>query len=153
MGNKTQCLENLQQAENSHKQAMHNLDIFLRSYALNPVTFESKTPLNKTECLFGQWFYTQKEIKSHLGVQLYEKIDALHTNWHQQYAKIYEIFFQDNKKKSFLGKLFHKNNISESELDRAKAYYDDLQTITNSLLNQLQVAKRRITAMSDSKFD
>ena len=153
MGNKAECSENLQKAENAHKQAMDNLDIFIRSFELKPIELESRTPLNKTECLFGQWFYSNENIKLHLGIQLYEKIDALHTSWHQQYAKIYEIFFKEQPKKSFFGSLFKSHTIEEHEIDKAKVYFDDLKTITAELLKQLQVAKRRITAMSEAKFN
>jgi len=152
MSTKVECLDNLQKAENSHKQGMMELEIFIHNYESGDSELKEKTPLNKAKCVFGIWFYGEQNLNLYLGLQLYEKIDALHTSWHHQYTKIYHIYFQDEKKsKGIFGKFF-KQKIPQLEIDKAKAYFDDLQSITEELLKQLQVARRRINALSDAKF-
>ena len=104
---------------------------------------------NKHECYFGKWLYAHEDVKDYIGFQQFEKLDLLHTQWHTHYAKIYQIFMPE--KKGLFSKLLSKKH-SQLEIDKAKAYYDDLKIITDEIIKLLEIAKRRINALSESKF-
>jgi len=50
-------------------------------------------------------------------------------------------------KKLFVGKP------KPQDIDKAKAYYDDLKQLTNDLVHNLEVAQKRARALSESKFN
>ncbi len=105
--------------------------------------------ISKTQCDFGQWLYTNN-IQNIIGFQFYEKIDRLYTEWHEQYYKIYKVFY--NEKKGFISKLFTSTS-QEMKLDKAKLYYSELKVTSSDLLRILASSERRISAMNESKFD
>ena len=117
--------------------------------ALNGIETKYYKPLSKYECAFGQWLYSDEKVKMLMGVQLYEKIESYHAQWHNIYAKVYRILVP--KEEGLLGKLF-KHKPSPLEIDKAKAYYDDLGQITETILHHLESAERRIQALPESKF-
>jgi hypothetical protein len=149
MSKKEDFLQNITKSKEAHKKAMSKLDMVLNQTL--PAKEQEATPISKNECDFGKWFYDTHNIKEYLGLQLYEKIELLHSSWHKQYAQIYNILFA-NTKKGLLGKIF-KQKPDQLEIDKAKAYYDDLKKITQELLNSMDTATRRINALSDSKFN
>ena len=145
MTKKEFCLENLHKAKNSHENEMIKLEmVFKGSLPENP------TPRGSTECFLGKWFYSSPNLNKYLGPQLYQKLEALHNQWHSQYTKIYDIYFKEEKKGFF--KKLKKHQPSQMEKDKAAAYYDDLKKITQELLHTLIICERRLKALSDSKF-
>jgi len=137
-------LKNINAARESHLAQMTKLDLLI-----NGSKVENPTPVSKDKCVFGKWFYSGDHLKEYFGLQLYEKIDLLHTSWHAQYAKIYEIFYE--KKGGLMSKIF-SSKPSQMDIDKANAYYDELKHITDDLLNTLKTCERRINALSDEKF-
>jgi len=144
MSKKTELLEQTNKARSSLEKELVKIEM-----ALGGAKVEQLTPRNKFECIFGRWFHGDGHLKELFGPQLYEKLEALHTEWHTQYGKIYTIYFQE--KKGFFNKLLHKEP-SEFEKDKAKAYLDDLQKITQEMLQTITVCQRRLNALSDAKF-
>jgi len=133
--------------ENTKKELEKNLlQIELVFDGANDTNLHQHT---KNECYFGRWFYQNENVKNYVGFQQYEKLDMLHTQWHIQYSKIYQIFAQE--KKGFFSKILQKKP-STLEIDKAKAYFDDLKLLTQEIIKLLEVAKRRINALSESKF-
>jgi len=111
---------------------------------------EKPASISKTQCEFGLWLYSRdNNLQNILGHQFYEKIDKLYTEWHEQYHKIYKVFYDE--KKGFLSKLL-TTDTPEMKLDKAKLYYAELKQTSNKLLGILASSTRRITAMNESKF-
>ncbi len=142
---KEQCIEQIKKVKAAHLNLMNSID-----FILNGVDTKYHEPLNKYECEFGKWFYTSDLAKIILGPQIYEKLEHTHTQWHQIYAKIYNLLFP--KKRGVIGKLFQAKP-KPQDIDKAKAYYDDLKKLTNELVHELEIAQKRAQALSDSKFD
>ena len=145
MGTKKEAfLADFQKAKDAHKKVMQSIEL-----ALNGIESKHYEPLSKFDCTFGRWLYSDEKIKTIIGVQLYEKIESFHAQWHTIYSKIYPVIAP--KEEGFLGKLF-KHKPSPLEIDKAKVYYDDLKEVTATILHLLETAERRIQALAESKF-
>jgi len=144
MSRKEAYLENIAKTQKELENKILQVELVLDGASAENLHLETKS-----ECSFGKWLYQDEKVKHHLGFQQYEKLDLLHTQWHTNYAKIYQIFHQ---KKGLFGKLLGGSKPSPQELDKAKAYLDDLKVVTDELIRQLLSCKRRITALSESKF-
>jgi len=114
---------------------------------------EVLAPVAKTKCTLGKWLYNpDNRLKDILGLMFYEKIDALHEKWHAEYINIYNIF-DKKEKKSFLSKIMGSNKIKMMDIDKAKAYYADLEITTEKILTELDKSHRRFLALSDASFE
>ena len=140
---KEQCIEQIESVKASHLKLMDSIDL-----ALGGVDTHYYEPLSKYECTFGKWFYSSDLAKIILGPQIYDRLEQTHAQWHQIYAKVYNLLFP---KKGVIGKLF-QSKPKPQDIDRARAYYDDLKELTNHLVHDLEVAQKRAQALSESKF-
>lgn len=144
---KEQTLAAIEKATQSHTEQLQKIE-----NVLSGKNIKDPTALSKTKCAFGMWLYDDNsKLKEIMGVQFYEKIDHLHEAWHLHYAKIYAIYFEEQSE-GFLSKLFGKK-VSSLQKDKAKLYFTELREITEQLLKALDVAKRRVQALSESKFN
>lgn len=148
---KQSALESIEKATESH---LHQMDKIRSLIAGKDI--ENPTAVSQTQCAFGKWLYgDDNHVQEILGVQFYENLETLHSSWHIQYFKIYNIFFKrEDEHKGLLTKFFGGGNkVSEMEIDKAKLYYAELKEVTDKLLKALAASKRRILALSDSKFE
>lgn len=141
---KEQFLEQIKSVKAAHKKLMESIHL-----TLNGITTDYYKPVSKYECKFGKWLYDGDLQKIILGPQIYERLENTHALWHQTYAKIYNLLFPEKKG---IGKFFGGKPKSQ-DLDKAKAYYDDLQQLTDKLMRELEVAQKRVQALSESKFN
>jgi hypothetical protein len=145
--NKDETLEAIQKARLSHETQMAKI-----KSVINGDEVKDPTAVLKTECEFGKWLYDDNNhVQKILGSQFYNNIETLHSRWHTEYTKIFNIFFK-NRKKSFFSKIMGTDKVDEMELDKAKLYYSELLETTNDLLKALDTSQRRIQALGDSKF-
>ena len=120
---------------------------------LNGKEVENPTPADKKECEFGIWLYSRENrLQEILRVLFYTNLETLHTRWHIEYLRIYDIFFKGKSKKGFLSKMFNANNVEDMLLDKAKLYYSELETTSDELLRALGSSQRRIEALKEEKF-
>ncbi len=146
--NREDTLEALQKARVAHEVQMAKIKSVIEG---NEV--ENPTAALKTECTFGKWLYNEdNKVQKILGLQFYNNIDILHTRWHSEYIRIFEIFFKKQEKKGFFSKMLGNSKIDGMDLDKAKLYYSELLKTTQELLKALDISQRRIQALSDSKF-
>ncbi len=148
--NKTQMTKAIQKVKIFHEMQMDSLQDFL-----NGKVVEAPECISKTQCEFGRWLYDDaSKVKKILGSQFYESLDTLHTQWHQEYSKIYKLVFE-NKKQGFFAKIFSPdvNKLDPMALDKAKLYYVELQAISQELLKVLTSSQRRVYAMSEKSFE
>ena len=145
--NKQQMLDAMDHAKKNHMSQMTKIESVIAGKEIaNP------TALGKMDCDCGIWFYSNKNMmKEILGAQLFEKLDLLHEKWHRDYVNIYNIYFKEENK-SFLSKLIGSCKIDEMTKDKAKLYYSELKQDTDEILKVTEIAKRRVYAISDSKF-
>ena len=143
MSKKSEFIDSLLEVKKYHQRQTRKIKLLMID-----VQVEGIAPINKKESFVGQWFYEQPLSREYLGSQLYEQLEMLHTQWHMHYAKIYQIFF---KKSGFFKKLSQQKP-SEFELDKAKAYYGDLEIVSEEFLSTISTCEKRLHALSESKF-
>ena len=114
-------------------------------------TIENPTPLSKRDCECGLWFHSnEEEMQTIFGLQLFERLDKAHENWHCDYENIYKLFYKE--KKGIFSKIFDSKESHDMKIDKAKLYYSELQRDTAELLKISEIAKRRVYALGDTKF-
>ncbi|MDA3908037.1 MAG: CZB domain-containing protein [Sulfurimonas sp.] len=144
---KTKTLESIQNARRAHEAQMSKIKATIDGDKVN-----NPTAVAKTKCAFGKWLYDdENHLRDILGSLFYDKIEVLHAKWHNEYFKLFEIFFKEQKK-GFFTKIFGSAKITEMEVDRAKLYYSELEVTTQELLKALGSSERRISALPESKF-
>ncbi len=108
--------------------------------------------VDKEDCDFGKWLYSEdNELRNILGSFFYDQLEVLHTRWHDEYAKIFNILFK-KEKKGFFSNLLGTPKIDSMQLDKARLYYSELTATTKELLKILSSSERRLSALPESKF-
>jgi len=145
---KNQTLEAIEMAKKSHENAMAKIEM-----AINGDKVDSPTPAAKSLCKFGKWLYNEENhLEEILGELFYTKLERSHAQWHDEYLRIYNIFFKEKKGGFLSGILGGGHKVDPLELDKAKLYYLELEETTKDLLHILGSCERRVTAMSEAKF-
>jgi len=145
---KSEMIDAIENAKSIHQEQMHKIESEIAG-----VKIANPTAPGKMDCECGIWFYKhEKEMQDILGLQLFERLDRGHEKWHIDYINIYNLFFKEEKKGVFT-KIFGSSKVNEMTLDKAKLYYQDLQKDTEELLKVSDSAIRRVSALSDSKFN
>jgi len=144
---KNQTVAAMVRARKSHETQMAKIEA-----SLSGEKVENPAPLLKTSCDFGKWLYSpENHIEEILGELFYVKLEKAHAQWHAEYARIYHIFYKEEKK-GFFSSLLGSHKIDDLEIDKAKLYYMELEVTTKELLHVFGSCERRISAMSDTKF-
>jgi hypothetical protein len=150
---RTKILNLIENMKTAHETQMYDLELLLSGKDI-----ESITPLSKTECDFGKLLYANESVlRQIIGSLFYEKLDTLHEKWHEEYQKIFDIykeyFEHKSSHKGLFSKLLGAKKVDEMNIDKAKLYYSDLKQTTNELLHTIDISKRRIVALADTKFE
>lgn len=145
---KKQTLKSLQIARTYHEEQMQKIEALIYG------KYEDETTtVSKRECDYGKWLYSYEEhLRDILGSQFYDNLEVIHGNWHEQYYKIHQIYFKEEKKKGFLAKILKENKVKPLDIEKAKVYYRELLAITTELLRVMTSCERRIQALQESKF-
>lgn len=142
--NKQKTLESLEHSKRSLEFNMQTIKSLLdeKNVASIPSVY-------KISSHFGKWLYDENNnLKNLLGPIFYKDLDAYNSLWHEEYRKIYIIFFGEPNNS---GKI-KKNKVSQMDIDKCKLYYSEMQTTTNKLLKALASSKRRLEALAEEKF-
>ena len=145
---KDQMLDAIENAKTVHMQQMQKIESEIAGKKI-----DNPTALGKMDCACGVWFHANEAVmKEILGLQLFERLDEKHEQWHKDYASIYNIFFKKEEKKGLLSKIIGSSSSDSMKIDKAKLYYSDLKKDTQELLKVSDSALRRVAALNDSKF-
>lgn len=145
---KTTLLESIKKIKQSHLTQVQKIE-----YLVNNIPFDAEpTAVSYKACFFGQWFYSNEAyLRSILFNQQMDEVERLHILWHEEYLKIYQLFYPE--KKGLLSKLISKKpKTSLQDLDRAKAYFADLKEVTDALIKKIDLIEKRINSMPMQKF-
>ena len=146
---KAKTLESVLNAKKAHESQMQKIDT-----AIEGGVVPNPTSISKTECDFGKWLYHEdSNLRKILGALFYDKLELLHGQWHNEYAKVFEILFKKEEKKGFFSKFTKTSKISEMDIDRVKLYYSELAITTKELLQTIDASHRRLMALQESKFE
>jgi hypothetical protein len=145
---KLDIIHTIEDAEIYHQEQLQKVSRLLGGEKL-----KNLTPVDKDTCNFGVWLYTDgRLVEKLLGLQLYENMELMHTFWHAEYKKIYEIFYDTKKHRILTFFVGNKRQVSSVMLQKAKVHFLELQEITKNLLKALYVVKKRVLALGDNCF-
>lgn len=147
---KNEILDHLRNAKKAHLKWLQRAKALISNIPVE----KDAIPLDYTECMFGQWFYSDgQEIAMMPGMDCIGQIGTKHQELHDEYMKIFQIYFGETNK-SFFSKLFNlRKKVSEAEQDTARQYYENLKNISDELLKHIEKLERRISALPPSAFD
>jgi hypothetical protein len=146
---KVNTLELLGTAKREHIKWVQRAKLLIEGLPID----ENAIPLGCTDCAFGKWFYGESHKLNALGnMECLGDIEKAHFVLHDQYTKIFKIYFADDR--SFLSKLFHsKKKITEQEREIAKEHFNKLQIASNEVLEVIGKLERRLYAIPQNSFD
>lgn len=150
---KEEVLEHLRAAKSAHIKWVQKAKLLINGVDIE----QSSIPVDSTECNFGKWFYTDGQILNSLSnnpLECMQSIEKLHFDLHDQYLKIFNIYFSQEKKGGFFAKLFgfKKKEISKTEQELSETYYKDMEEISKQLLEEINRLERRLIAIPESKI-
>lgn len=144
---KEKTIEGIARAKQVHLMQMKKVKTLISGAEIN-----NPTPVEKTECDFGKWLYDENNhIKELLGDLFYTNMEILHTRWHTEYKRVYEIFC-NQKKSGFFSNMFGSTKVTDMEIDKGKLYCSELEITTNELLKIMDVSQVRLHALPENKF-
>ncbi len=93
-----------------------------------------------TECGFDIWIESNRRwILKLFGKSTLEDLARLHAIRLDENRKICDIIQVCTDNKGMLGRLFGRKKVTEADLDKAKAYYDDLKKTNDKLIRKMQI--------------
>jgi hypothetical protein len=143
-------LEHIKGAKRAHQKWVESAHALISDISVE----QNDIPVEHTKCNFGRWFYSEGIKLAQLDkIDNIEQIEEKHKQLHEEYRKIYNIYFaQDNR--SFFGKLFNaKPIIYYDDKQLAKRSYENLQEISQELLSLLELLEKHITLLPRSELD
>ena len=147
---KSNALEHLRNAKKAHLKWVQRAKALVSNIPVE----KDAIPMDYTECMFGQWFYSEgQEIALMPGMDCIGQIGSKHQELHDEYLKIFKIYFGEANK-SFFSKLFNlKKHVGETEQEIARQYYENLKLISDDLLKLIEKLERRVSALPESAFE
>jgi len=152
--NKNEVIQHLREAKTAHIKWVQKAKLLINGVDIK----ENAIPVDSTECAFGKWFYSDAQKLNALSnnpLECMQHIEKLHFDLHDTYLKIYTIYFSEDKKVGFLSKLFGTKRVepTKEEHESAKKYYDDMEKISQILLDEINRLERRLVAVSEEKIE
>jgi hypothetical protein len=146
---KVNALEHLRNAKKAHLKWLQRAKALISNIPVE----KDAIPMDYTECMFGQWFYSEgQELALMPGMDCIGSIGSKHQELHDEYLKIFKIYFGEANK-SFFSKLFNlKKKVGETEQEIARQYYENLKLISDDLLKLIERLERRISALPETAF-
>ncbi len=147
---KAAILEHLGAAKKAHLKWVQRAKLLIEGLPID----EGAIPLGSTDCKFGQWFYGEGQQLNALGnMGCLTDIEKAHSVLHDQYLKIFKIYFSDDHR-SFFSKIFNtKKKISAQDHAEAELWFAKLQATSEELLGYIGKIERRLYAIPQSSFD
>lgn len=148
--NKQETLEQLSAAKKAHIKWVNRAKSLVEGLPVE----KDAIPVDSTECQFGQWFYGEgQQLNALPSMECMGKIENLHFALHDNYMKIFKLYFGEPNR-SFFSKIFNlKPKISDEDKATAREYYVKLEEVSKQLLDEIGRLERRLHAMSSERFE
>lgn len=136
---KNKTLELLSKAKKYHELQMTKMCRLIQKGNI-----DNPTPTDKTKCDFGLWLYgNEKRLKRLIGLLFYKKIEAYHSQWHDEYNKVYHLFYIDDNT---------MKKPTQMELDKANLYVSEMQESSKKIIEYMNSSLKRLNALSEDRF-
>jgi len=148
--NKEETLEQLSAAKKAHIKWVNRAKSLVEGLPVE----KDAIPVDSTECNFGQWFYGEgQKLNAIPGMDILSTIEQLHFQLHDNYMKIFKLYFGEMDR-SFFSKLFKmKTKISDRDREIARDFYEKLEEVSKKLLEEIGKLERRLHALPASAFE
>ncbi|MBD3789072.1 MAG: CZB domain-containing protein [Campylobacterales bacterium] len=147
--NKAEVLEHLRAAKAAHINWVQRAKLLVQGFEVS----EDAIPVNSTQCRFGQWFYSDGQKLNACRNNPQEamaEIEQLHFKLHDIYLNIFKIYYETEKKGFFSKLLFGtKKKVTEQEKNAAKMFFEEMEKVSQKLVEELNRMERRIVAVTD----
>jgi hypothetical protein len=98
--NKNETITLIRNAKSGHKRWVENAISLSKGLPLD----QSQVPVNATDCVFGQWYYSEgQNLKS---FAIFKDIEKYHDALHKTYREIFVLLFEKHEEPSWLSRLF-----------------------------------------------
>ena len=146
---KNDCLSELENIKNKLYEQQNDI-----KYAINDANHTTAIDkLDENNCALCKMMKENVQYRSsNMGASLFEELQLLHTNLHDDYNKAIEIL-QTPSKKGLVSKIINPNKINNFELERLKSYYDDFGNTLDATINMLEKITRRVQALNESRWE
>jgi len=147
---KYQIVEKIRAARLAHIQWVQRAKSLVNGLPTN----EEDIPLTPDSCSFGKWFYSDGQILLAIfNEKVVSEIESLHNDLHDEYFKIFKIYF-DTSELGFFEKLLKtKKKVSDKEQKRALQSLQKLEKISEELIKSLNVAETKINMAEPDMFE
>lgn len=115
---------------------------------------EEDIPLTSDACAFGQWFYSDGQILLAIfNDKSVKELEDMHNELHEEYLKIFKIYF-DVSNLNFFSKLLNQGKkVSEDEKKQAQIHVKSLEKISDNLIQKLNIMETKINMAEESVFE
>ena len=149
---KRDVVEHLRAAKAAHIKWVQKAKLLINGLDVE----EDNIPVDATECKFGKWFYSEGQILNSLSSIPSKEIDSieeLHSKLHDEYLKIFNIYF-NKVKAGLLCKIFglKRRNVTDEEHRLARDFYDSLEIISKDLLKEINILEKKLIAVSEEEI-
>lgn len=117
--------------------------------AKGPPSGDDPVAVDYKECAFEKLLHeNETELMQIVGPSFFSEIEGLHKQWHQDYNRIYDLYYHHEK--GFVSKWSgEQHKLSERELVHAGAYISHLKEATCRIVHLLEMVESRIKTMKD----
>lgn len=145
---KNEVITLIRNAKAGHKRWVENAISLSKGLPLD----QSQVPVNATECVFGQWYYSEgQDLKS---FTIFKDIEKYHDSLHKNYREIFVLLFEKHEEPSWLSRLFgvSRDIVEEKQI----AVHEKLQLLeqqSRSIMKKLDELEELIIGMPDEQID
>lgn len=145
---KNEVITLIRNAKAGHKRWVENAISLIKGLPLD----QSQVPVNATECVFGQWYYsTGQDLKSFV---VFKDIEKYHDGLHKTYREIFVLLFDEQEKPSWLSRLFGTSStVVEERQNAAREKLQILEQQSRSIMKKLDELEELVAAMPDGQAD
>ena len=140
-------------AKNAHKRWMKRADHLISGMPID----KDFIPFKPTDCNLGKWldFEGEKLRAIHDLIKIINALEHHHNELHMGYTHIYNIYFVHPKERSILHKILTLNSqtVSNSEIEKAKEYFEYLQHTSIEIISLLDIIEKRIRNTPIAEID
>jgi len=145
-------IEHLRTAKAAHIKWVQKAKLLINGLDIE----EGTIPVDSTECTFGKWFYGEGQVLNlltHISPTLIQNIEELHSQLHDEYLKIFNIFF-NKAKAGFICKLFglKRKNVSDEEYKVSRGYFASLEKISKDLLEEINKLEKELVVVTEEEI-
>ncbi len=142
---KRDIIGHLRLAKTGHKSWMANVQILIRSGNIDEA--KSLIPVNFTSCKFGEWYYGEGQMLSH--IEEYQNLEMPHQKIHDVYLQIFNLY-----KTKIEGSLFNSEKKQKKERERkAISLKKSLSSFADILFKNLLLLEDRVKKFNDEEMN